>query len=142
MQGLPDKINQDLGDKDTLSNSHIGVLVGSDHFWEIAIGKAHKITDSAAVVTTLEWKIQGPVTLKCHCTQYSTVNVLEIPLGSKSETELLHTFWKQDAPEQKDVTSKEDKRQILEPAAMELRKWTVNSKDLMQPFAIDFERNS
>ncbi|XP_064469391.1 uncharacterized protein LOC135384087 [Ornithodoros turicata] len=91
MQGLPDEVKRHLGDEETVADDQIGVLVGSDHYWELVTGKTYRISESA-VETTLGWAIERPVTFKCRCTRQAAVNVLKVSLGCELEDELLEAF--------------------------------------------------
>ncbi|XP_064479712.1 uncharacterized protein LOC135393064 [Ornithodoros turicata] len=111
MQGLPDEVKRHLGDEETVPDDQIGVVVGSDHYWELVTGKTYRISDSVtAVETTLGWEIQGPVTLKCRCTRQAAVSVLKVSLGCEIEDELLEAFWREETQEHSYFTTEDDER--------------------------------
>lgn len=79
----------------TTADQAIGMLVGSDYYWEFFTGRTHRLENRLmAVETTLGWVVQGPTEKsKTRLTQNQAVMVLKVEAAENDLQEDLQKFW-------------------------------------------------
>lgn len=84
---------------ETTAMVSVGLLIGSDYYWEFFTGRTRRIESRwMAVETTLGWVLESPSEQsKISLTQNQVVMVLKVEAAERELQEDLHKFWRMGA---------------------------------------------